>query len=203
MFLGSQHAELQAKNALRPFLPPWQPTSTIPLVPPLALAFLQEPSASQALAALWQAAVAGGHDSAGRGGSMPAHPRPASSCSAGLVLEQDTRSSPMKGPLGVVLWHLPSGVWHSEPSMAHSLISSSEASEALVSFSSALDFFSAAFLAPRSALAARSAFSFFWPASCMSFWNARSALAAFLANLSAVAARDFLRAAASAAAFLA
>jgi len=37
----------------------------------------------------------------------------------------------------------------------------------------------------------------------MSFSNARSALAAFLANLSAVAARDFLRAAASAAAFLA
>merc|ERR1711959_182016 len=133
MFLGSQHAELQAKNALRPFLPPWQPTSTIPLVPPLALAFLQEPSASQALAAALQAA---------------------------LGLEQDTRSSPMKGPLGVVLWHLPSLVWHSEPSMAHSLISSSEASEALVSFSSALEFFSAVFLEAFSWAAARSALAF-------------------------------------------
>merc|ERR1719506_2287977 len=181
MFLGSQHAELQAKNALRPFLPPWQPTSTIPLVPPLALAFLQEPSASQALAAALQAASGLGHDSAGRGGSMPAHPRPASSSSAGLVLEQDTRSSPMKGPLGVVLWHLPS----------------------LVSFSSALEFFSAVFLEAFSWAAARSALAFFWPASCMSFSNAASALAATLANFSAVAARDFLRAAASAAAFLA
>merc|ERR1719269_306451 len=151
MFLGSQHAELHAKNALRPFLPPWQAASGL------------------------------GHDSAGRGGSMPAHPRPASSSSAGLVLEQDTRSSPMYGPWGVVLWHLPSLVWHSEPSMAHSLISSSEASEALVSFSSALDFCSVDFLEAFSWAAARSA----------------------LANFSAVAARDFLRAAASAAAFLA
>merc|ERR1719269_556239 len=173
MFLGSQHAELHAKNALRPFLPPWQAASGL------------------------------GHDSAGRGGSMPAHPRPASSSSAGLVLEQDTRSSPMYGPWGVVLWHLPSLVWHSEPSMAHSLISSSEASEALVSFSSALEFFSADFLEAFSWAAARSALAFFWPASCMSFSNAASALAATLANFSAVAARDFLRAAASAAAFLA
>merc|ERR1711881_525751 len=114
----------------------------------------------------------------------------------GLVLEQDTRSSPMYGPWGVVLWHL-------QPSMAHSLISSSEASEALVSFSSALDFCSADFLEAFSWAAARSALAFFWPASCMSFSNAASALAATLANFSAVAARDFLRAAASAAAFLA
>merc|ERR1719199_1054812 len=173
MFLGSQQSAAHAKNALRPALPPWQPTSTIPLVPPLALA------------AALQAASGLGHDSAGRGGSMPAHPRPASSSSAGLVLEQDTRSSPMKGPLGVVLWHLPSLVWHSEPSMAHSLISSSEASEALVSFSSALEFFSAVFLEAFSWAAARSALAFFWPASCMSFSNAASALAATLANFSA------------------
>merc|ERR1712196_716758 len=55
----------------------------------------------------------------------------------------------------------------------------------------------------REALAARLALAFFWPASIMSFWNALSAFSAVLANFSAVAARAFLRAAASAAAFLA
>merc|ERR1719181_457114 len=203
MCLGSQHAAPQAKNFIKEPLPPLQPTWVRPLAAPLPKPSLHTFDAPQVALADLHAAVAGGHFSGGRGGSIPAQERPASASSAGFLSAQDTRSSPMKGPLGVVFLHLPSGVWHSEPSMAHSLISSSAAVEALVSFSSALLFCSAAFLAAFSALAARSALAFFWPASCMSFWNARSALAAFFWNFSAVAARALFKAAASAAAFLA
>merc|ERR1719446_735975 len=172
MCLGSQHEAPQAKNFMREDLPPLQPTWVRPLAAPLAIPSLHTFEASQAALADLQAAVAGGHFSGGRGGSMPAQERPASASSAGFLSAQDTRSSPMKGPLGVTLWQEPSGFWHSEPSMAHSFIARSDLLLDLVSFSSALPFFSAA--------------------SCMSFWKDASALAATLANFSAVAARECL-----------